>query len=327
MRLVSIKTIPKETCYDLEVSKNRNFFANGLCVHNTNAAVAVGFGSLWFQSRENIITCEQDNAGFAAFATTMQDTWYDIAALVVELFDATETDTTSQDIAIFGEWCGRGIQKGVAISELPKMFVVFGIALVDSEGDKTYLTREQVEYACAVLPEQIKCIYDFPTYELLIDFENPSESQNKLNAVTEAVEAECPVGKAFGVTGVGEGVVWRCVEEGYEDSGYWFKVKGSKHSQSKVKTLATVDCERINTIKELADRLAHNGRLEQQHQQVFDTLNGGQTDMTKMGDFIKAVMADIFKEDADIIAASGFTGKEISQPVFNLCRKFIAAKL
>ena len=47
--------------------------------------------------------------------------------------------------------------------------------------------------------------------------------------ITEAVENECPVGKHFGVSGVGEGVVWTCVSEGWNDSGTWFKVKGEAH--------------------------------------------------------------------------------------------------
>lgn len=296
-------------------------FEGTVKLHGTNAAVGLSpAGEMWCQSRENIITLEKDNAGFAAFAGHNREAFK-------ELFSRIDSATTK---IIFGEFAGKGIQKGVAVSELPKMFVVFGVDLIDGD-TRIHLTRQQVEAAMTGYNSshagQIFCIYSYPTYELLIDFENPHESQNRLNAITAAVEAECPVGKAFGVTGIGEGVVWRCVEAGWQSSDYFFKVKGSKHSQSKVKTLATVDCERIANIKDLADRLAHNGRLEQQHQQVFDTLNGGQTDIKRMGDFIKAVMTDIFKEESDTIEASGFTGKEISQPVFNLCRKFLANKL
>jgi len=308
-------------------------FEGTVKLHGTNSAVCLSpEGEMWFQSRENIITPDKDNAGFAMFAIGNKGEFGKLCWAALNLSTCEQIlnksgDNSKHYLVIFGEWCGQGIQKGVAISELSKMFVIFGIALVDEEGHKTYLTRKQVEDVCVDAAGQIKCIYDFPTYEMVIDFENPHESQNRLNEITEEVEAECPVGKALGVSGVGEGVVWRCVEQGWEDSGYWFKVKGEKHSKSKVKTLATVDVERINTIKELAERLAHKGRLEQMHQQVFNTLNGGETDMTKMGDFIKAVMSDVFKEDTDIIAASGFTGKEISQPIFNICRKFISGKL
>src|SRR3990170_1416693 len=112
MKLVKRNEIPREICYDLSVQKNHNFFANGICVHNTHGAyVESPTGECWFQSRENIITPEKDNAGFA----------------------------------MFGEWCGGGIQKGVALNQLLKMFVIFGIALVDADGQKQYLTRKQVE--------------------------------------------------------------------------------------------------------------------------------------------------------------------------------------
>lgn len=105
------------------------------------------------------------------------------------------------------------------------------------------------------------------------------------------------------------------------------KVKGSEHSKSRVKTLATVDIERINNIRELSDKLANNGRLEQFHQIVFDTLNGGQTDVSKMGDFIKAVTSDCLKEELDTIQASGFTMKELGSTISKLCREFIQIKL
>jgi len=222
------------------------------------------------------------------------------------------------------------------------MFVIFDMAVshIVETGYKSHFTRQEVMDVCDIADRAVSkpngnipgesrvyCIHDFPRYECEIDFDNPHMIQNELNKITELVGDECPVGKAFGVSGIGEGVVWRCIESEYDDSGYWFKVKDERHSNSKVKTLATVDVERINDINELAEQEAHNGRLEQMHQTVFDTLNGGETDIKRMGDFIKAVMADIAKEDMDVIAASGFTWKEVSGPVSKICREFVMKKL
>ena len=170
-------------------------------------------------------------------------------------------------------------------------------------------------------------INQFPTFEIEIDFENPHEAQNKLVELTLQVEEECPVGKAFGVSGIGEGIVWKCTTPTWEDSGYWMKTKGDKHANSRVRVIAAVDVEKINGINELAETLAHNGRLEQMYQQVFNTLNGGEPDIKKMGDLIKAVMKDVFKEDTDTIAASGFTCKEISGPISKIVRDFLLKKL
>ena len=36
---------------------------------------------------------------------------------------------------IYGEWCGAGIQKKVGLTQFPKMFVVFGMARVDGQGE------------------------------------------------------------------------------------------------------------------------------------------------------------------------------------------------
>lgn len=296
-------------------------FEGTVKLHGTNAGVIVSSTNncFWAQSRENIITPEKDNAGFAAFAYENIQTFRSIAQEIAE---------DGRDVAIYGEWCGGNIQKGVAICGLPKMFVIFAVALVDSEGQRVFCHRPEIETATAEhKTEQVKVIFDFPTWQAEIDFENPAVYQNDLNAITEMVEAECPVGKILGVTGVGEGVVWKCVAPGYEDSRFWFKVKGEKHSASKVRTLAAVDVERIGTVQALAERVANNERLEQMHQLVFNTLNGGETEMTKMGDFIKAVMGDVFKEESDLITASGITGKELSNPVGKICRKFIASKL
>ena len=301
-------------------------FEGTVKLHGTNAGVVIDPEcTLWAQSRKNIITPEADNAGFAMFVHNNSEIFRDIVADSVSVFSE---DTNRKDIAIYGEWCGQGIQNGVAICQLPKMFIIFDIALVDAAGNKEYLpSRDVKDLVSPYWSEEIKTIYSFPTWRIKIDFDQPELSQNELNAITEQVEAECPVGKALGVCGVGEGVVWKCTSPGYTDSGFWFKVKGQEHSKSKVKTLAKVDVERIQEVKALAETLAHNGRLEQMHQEVFDTLNGGETDIRKMGDFIKAVMGDIFKEEADTVAASGFSNKELGQPVFKICRDFINNKL
>lgn len=303
-------------------------------IHGTNSAAGINnIGEMWFQSRENIITPEHDNAGFAMFGTANKRVFLDIAKEI----DRNFITTAYNDIMIFCEWCGGNIQKGVAITGLPKMCVIFGIALVDADGNKTYLTRAQVE---EVLVNNVKkpegkipdgsyiySIYDFPTYNFEIDFEAPYLAQNALNDICMKVEQECPVGKAFGISGIGEGIVIRCVSDGYNDSGFWAKIKGSLHSASKVKTLATVDVERINDIQVLSATLAHNGRLQQGLDLVFDTLNGGEVDIKRTGEFIQWMMKDIFKEEIALIAASGYNGKELNGPISKIARDFLMKNL
>lgn len=122
-------------------------FVGTVKLHGTNASVAsslnsINAESLWCQSRENIITPEKDNAGFAMFVESMKDDFADLL-LTASLVNHTCADCYD-DIVVYGEWCGKGIQSGVGISEIPKMFVIFGIAKVDAEGNKLYYTQREV---------------------------------------------------------------------------------------------------------------------------------------------------------------------------------------
>jgi hypothetical protein len=237
---------------------------------------------------------------------------------------------------VFGEWCGGNIQKAVAITQLPKMFVVFGIALVDAEEKRFWLDSEFVKQACDrvfVGTPALKCIYDFPCYTMEIDFARPHDYQNPLSELTLKVEEECPVGKALGANPekgpmTGEGIVWKCITSGFRSSKYWFKVKGEEHAAgNKVNTLAQVDVQRIDDIQKLAVQLTPNWRLDQMFQKTFDTLNGGQPHITGTGEYIKNVMQDILKEELPVIAASGFNTKEITGAVSKIARTYFLAKL
>ena len=207
------------------------------------------------------------------------------------------------------------------------MFVVFGIATVDETNNKNWLAKQQLINAIPKNLDNMHCIYDFPHYYLEIDFNKPEESQNKLIDLTLAVEEQCPVGNQLGAVGIGEGIVWRCITPGFEDSGFWFKVKGDKHSKSHARTLATVDVERIHNIQQLVEKLVPQWRLEQMLAKTFGTLNGGKLEISGMGNFIKNTMSDILKEEIDTLAASGFTTKDITSHVSKICRSYLTEQL
>ena len=197
-------------------------------------------------------------------------------------------------VAVYGEWCGQGIQKGVAISALTKMFVIFSINVNGNWIDGKTLPSMKFEGA------GIYDINDFTNYECLIDFEQPELAQAWLAAITENVENECPVGATFGVIGVGEGVVWRCADSGYNSSEYWFKVKGEKHSATKVKTLAAVDVDSIKLVTDFVSAAVTENRLEQGLKNIVNEQKKT-FEMGSIGDFIRWVYNDIIKEESDVI--------------------------
>ncbi len=289
-------------------------FRGSVKLHGTNAAIIYTWNPLKFdyefhaQSRKNIITPVKDNAGFAAFAHTRNTE----LLLAKVMKSVGNLGYTPEVVKVFGEWCGGNIQKGVALNGLDKMFVIFAVKV-----DKTWLTEDQLKDV-KNHDEKIFNILDYPTYRMSIDFNKPQESVNKMVDLTIAVEEECPVGKAFGSEGIGEGIVWSCISEGWEASRYWFKTKGEKHQSSKTKTLIPVDVERINNIKELVDSFVTESRLNQGLEQL--AMDNLEISRKNVGTFLKWVYNDILKEELDTIVENGFEPKELSGTISNKAR-------
>lgn len=296
-------------------------------LHGTNAGVVWTHGTneLTFQSRERELTITSDNAGFA-----MHMSQGEVKDTVLEMIDEyvrRDGNDIPNKVAIFGEWCGGNIQSSVAINGLPKMFVIFAVKFIygtNESPDTRWLDLDLHKDVC-LAENGIYCILNFPSYEVEIDFERPEEAQNIMVEITNKVEAECPVGKAFGKEGVGEGVVWTPVTPGWYSSAYWFKVKGDKHSASKVKVLAAVDIEVIRVLNDFVDMAVTEARLEQGLQNLVNE-QLKPFDMTSMGDYIRWVFNDVMKEEADTVIANQLDVKKLGGPIANKARKWYIEK-
>lgn len=306
-------------------------FKGSVKLHGTNAGIVFDrrVDQLQVQSRERVITPFDDNANFAKFVNTNKD-------FFVGLLDELTAEYDFNIAAIFGEWAGEGINKGVAINEIPKTFFTFTIRLMDefpgvaddgteAEVKQIWLTPEQINAAVIGYQSQswgteiIYSIYDedkFPVEEIEIDFADPIQSQNKLVDLTIAVETECPVGKYFGHSGVGEGIVWLNPEFNMR-----FKVKGEKHSTTKVKTvkeIAAVDLELHNSMREFVTAAVSQNRLEQGIVKLGEM--GLPADNSSTGAFLKWVANDVLKEEMDVICENNFDKKAL-MPMVNAAAK------
>lgn len=297
--------------------KPKLLFSGTVKLHGTNASVVLRDGEVYAQSRSNVITPENDNAGFAAF----------VAANKAQ-FQALGQAYAKQDLVLYGEWCGKGIQKGVAISQVEKRFVLFAICLLKDDEKDTWAKPSQLVSFYGrhqeLFSEQITCIYQFPIWQVEVDFANPAAIQNTLVELTIAVEQECPVGKKLGVIGVGEGIVWVCEDSKdlpFSTSDLIFKVKGEKHSDTKTKTLAPVDVEKIAKLTDLANMVCTDHRLEKGFDQLkLDHPGVDVLDMSMIPHFLKWVGQDILKEESDTIAENGFEPREVTKVVNGLAR-------
>lgn len=283
----------KYATHDTEDNKRIIDYIGSVKLHGTNGCVVQNQqGEMVVQSRNRVLTIESDNAGFATFIRNVPN----ISSIFQDI-RCRENDNTST-IAIYGEWCGSGIQKGVSISKLPKMWVIFDINIGGRWLDMRMFHSIHKNSA------SIYNIMLFPVFYIKIDFNKPEECQEKLIEITSAIESECPVGKFFNKIGTGEGVVWKPVDKRiYNNSQYWFKVKGVKHCVSRVKTLkqiAPTAVDLYQNMNEFVERCTTQNRFEQGISILYE-LGHTNINLNLIGEFMRWVVTDITKEEKDTI--------------------------
>lgn len=290
-------------------------------LHGTNASICFNNAdNMWFQSKENIITPEKDNAGFAFFGETNK---YNLTLMIWKIAHDHRISLDTHTITVYGEWAGKGIQKGVGISQIDRSFFVFGVKVSPKNNDDaaTWLTDYNIDN---YIPNVFD-IRNFKTFEIDINFNEPMLSYNAMVDMVKSVEDECPVAKAFGVDGIGEGIVFSVNLNGVINR---WKIKGDKHAgKSKVKVFKKVDDVKLQAIIDLVDKVTPEWRLEQMYQETFDTLNGGKPDIKMMGDFIRKVVNDIIKEETLTLSDAGFIPKDINPRVSKVAREWLVNKI
>lgn len=301
-------------------------------IHGTNASVCYSIpDGMWAQSRENIITVEKDNAGFAFFVSQNEEA---LANIIMKLAGEYNIDLKTHIISLYGEWAGGNIQKNSAMSGLDKAFIIFEhfkVSPVEPSEDekalwfKTSLRLSSDNFFISQQDSRIYNVMDFPTYSFTIDFNAPERSVNEMiKLVEEVIEPASPLGKAFGKEeNIGEGVV--CTHLTEDGALIMFKVKGEKHSNSKVKTLNVVDTEKLNKIDKCVEKICHNWRFEQAMTAVFGSDYEKTIDRNKMGEYLKWVAQDTLKEESDIIAEFGFEPKDVMGRVQEKAKKYFYA--
>jgi len=268
-------------------------------LHGTNAAVRIDSnGNVTAQSRTNIITPESDNAGFARWVKANEAEWKKTAAVPTKDNPADHY----LNMVFFGEWIGPGIQKNVAVSEIPKKcFAVFAMKIlgktdeeeqlfeVEPKRIEMYLGKSGIKFACAVetnLPD----VYVLPWYQgslmdsaeqdnekffdrtIDIDWKQSDEDLSKtiapINDWVMAIEANDPWVEAnFGVKGTGEGLVFYPVSKphlGFEHfTNLCFKAKGEKHKNIATAKAVQVSAEAAASIDAFVSMVLTPARLEQ----------------------------------------------------------------
>lgn len=295
-------------------------------LHGTNAAVQIHHdGTVVCQSRESIITPQKDNAGFARWVETQKDIW----------------SNSFENIIFYGEWCGPGIQKNVAISSIPnKVFAVFAARYLDGSDD---LIVSPDELETLIYPTDLEDVYVLPWYthvvahgsdtrvyaRVSVDWKKPDEEISKIiepinNWVLDIENNDPWVEQNFGVKGTGEGLVFYPVSEphlGFENfNNLCFKAKGEKHKNIATAKPAQVNAEAAADIDAFVTMVLTEARLEQGATKV--ALTPGIYDAKQTGKFVQWIVGDVEKETQDELAASGLTFKQVQKAISDKARNW-----
>lgn len=288
--------------YDKNVTYPVIKFIGSCKAHGTNGSIVLNSENEYYaESRNRILSLEADNAGFFLFVMKNEGFFKNILK--------TYLVGDVKAVSLSGEWAGGNIQSGVAINGLPKMFLVFGLKLIyeNESDDSTWVSRNDLNKFHN--PEINTYFIDtFQTWEIDIDFNEPEYSQNRIVQWVQEVENECPIGKYFDVSGIGEGIVFQS-----SDGNFKFKAKGDKHQNSKVTVIASIDTDQIESVKEFVEYAVTENRLQQGI--TVMTENNIQPDNKSIGHFIKWVVSDVMKEESDTIIENELDQKILTKQI------------
>lgn len=318
-------------------------------LHGTNVSIVFhgeNCDTHHLQSREAILTDAEDTYGFYAFINDNPQALEDLRAIALR---ARKIVGGVEPIQIFGEWVGPGVQKKVGIGRIPeKMMFVFRI-----RSSLDNLTFNWAVPDSDLMPDdlhgvkgstRIRNIMAFPTYQVTVDFTSPANAINEMEAITRKIDAVCPVTTTLLADNLpevvtGEGACWMATGyineadhfvkldafdpgpfDGVDLRRIFFKTKGAAHASSKVKVFIPVDAEKMNSITEFVEYACTQNRMEQGVEEM--RAQAKPINMDTMSDFLTWVNRDILKEEADTLAASNLTMKEVGGPISRKARMF-----
>lgn len=290
-------------------------------LHGTNGAVRVDKYGVHAQSRSRDITPDADNAGFAAWVMSNESLW----------LHTSHADAPT--ITFFGEWAGKGIQKGDAVTKLDqKYFFIFAVQI----GDSMITTPADIEELIPDLDDVIVLPWD-TVFETVVDFNKPEECQAFADLLNEQVdhigEQDPFIYGIFGVEGPGEGWVVSPICNPGEDplegglDVYWynvlaFKVKTEAHMVQKTKKAASKDIEVPEGVFEFVQMFVTEARCVQ----AVTEGCGGAVLPEGTGNFLKWIGQDIKKESEVELADAGLEWKDVSKYVTKAARAWYLAK-
>lgn len=292
-------------------------------LHGTNAAVSMGeHDVIYAQSRSRNITPNDDNCGFAAWVRDTAGAW-------MKAFN----EGPEGPVTFFGEWAGRGIQKGDAVCQLEDKYLFIFAAQV---GDYMIVDPQELEQMVPDLDHLIVLPWDKVWEEPVLLREREGTltrwGQEMTASVEEIGERDPFIHGIFGIDGPGEGwVVTPMCEPGDDPlidmamhrdwySALTFKVKTEAHSVKKNQG-AKVFVEIPQSVHDFTEMFVTGARCEQM---FWDHI--GVADTSHTGRFLKHMGQDIKKESEAELEDAGLEWKDVQKQVIVASRAWFLAK-
>lgn len=285
-------------------------------LHGANCAVQVAERELATQSRTTMLTPKSDYKGFSAWV-------HEHAAYFRGL---------RPGLVVFGEWCGPGVEQGVAVSQAPrKLFAVFAIR----EGERVIHEPHEIR---ALLPEQAAPadlhVLPWEGEPFTLDFGDRAALAAEVAALNQRVvevEREDPwVRRTFAISGLGEGLVLYPVAvadgpapvdpEGL--ASLMFKAKGDKHRSAATRQAVQVDASVVSSVDEFVALMVSEARL----QQGLATACDGVASPQGTGKFLTWLVADVRKESTAELAAAKLQWAQVERAVQARARAWYLAQ-
>jgi len=321
--------------YDEGSKARKGTFLGTVKLHGTNISIVYTMSNRatpQFQSRNQIITPTKDNIGAVAFLSKAP-----LRPVIDEIMRIYEQEDFTE-VLIAGEWAGEGIQKGTALSSLPRFYAIFNIRIDGHWVDlRKYTTVHSPEH-------RIYNIINFTTYSIDIDFQTDiSAIIDGMENLTKAVATKCPVGAelkedlstlmaALDVSGskkkklapvsTGEGIVWTLVPEpSFDTTLYNFKTKSERFlTAAKAPKEPRVDRSgELAKAKDFADFALAERRYEQ-GVEYLQEVGKNPKDTKNIGEFIRWVANDVIKEEGWRMEEKGTNEQDVRKVVTDRAR-------
>lgn len=319
----------RETWEGLETRRTLTYRAK-IKLHGGNVSISVSpTGEVQAQSRNSIITPEDDFHNFFDHFNTQ-----------LPLFAAAKR---AQRVTFYGEWAGKGIQKGDAIQQIEgKRFFIFAVGLDTAphwqDDTKTVpmwmITNPQdIE---SLLPEGLdRDLIRVLPYEdetpLVFNFNDEAQVKSTLDIVNRSVEAleekDPYISRVFGVDYRGEGFVLvpdATLENPISTEDYGrlvFKAKTDRHRVRKQGKAASAREPLPQSALDFVDTFVTPQRVAQAASEVCEE----HVDMTSMGKVLAWIMADVQKEAADELAQMDIPFSKLKSSIADATRNHFKA--